>query len=86
MKSRVLKWEIPIDDEWHKIPALIGGWHIGQQVDESVKIWSQTSGRLDQARVTSVRVFGTGQDFDGFFLGSVQSPSGLVWHLVQANS
>jgi len=85
MKRRVLKWPIPIDDQWHEIPDLIGDWHIGQQFEESVTVWAEVwEGKPD--RMIRVRVFGTGHEFEGRYLGTVQAAHGLVWHLVQAES
>lgn len=83
--KRMLKWDIPLDDEWHEIPKLTAGWHVAHQTEGFVTLWTETD--LGTADDTSrARVFGTGQPFANTctYLGSAMDPRGFVWHLIEA--
>lgn len=85
---RVLKWVVPVDDNYHPI-----GWgkvvHVAcQHGEEHVMVWTEESediGLLNQSR--AARVFGTGHPIPPGLehLGSVVTGEGrLVWHLYAA--
>lgn len=87
--KRVLKWPIPLDDEWHDVPALRdGAWHVGWQATldgESVTLWAETD-LGNETETTRVRVFGTGHPYANTcrYLGTAFDPRGFVWHLIEA--
>lgn len=85
--KRVLKWPIPIDDQWHEVPALVGGFHVGHQAEGAVTLWAETD-LGTETETTRVRVFGTGQPYANTcsYLGLAFDPRGFVWHLVEATS
>jgi hypothetical protein len=90
---RILKTEVPIDDEWHAVRVGSGVVHVGHQHEGCVTIWYREQDPNVQ-RITTYRVYGTGHDIKALagegllgiyptHVATVQSPSGLVWHLVQ---
>jgi hypothetical protein len=80
--KRVLKTEVPIDDQWHTVTT--GPiQHVGQQYDDTtVCAWWEDQGM----RPRRLRVFGTGHQIhdDAIWIGTVQAADGLVWHLFEA--
>ena len=83
---RVLRHEVPVDDEWHGI-ALSGPiLHIATRDPRKVEIWSLHNPD-EQERVRVLRVFGTGHALSSdtaAHVGSTVTPDGmLVWHLFE---
>lgn len=86
--KRVLKWPVPLDDQWHDIgtglPCLVG-----EQGDATTAlVWTiepTTPVPGASAKPWSARVFGTGDPSipdDAIHLGSYQSRElPLVWHV-----
>lgn len=89
--SRMLRYEIPIDDEWHDIE---GPWeilHYGCRRPDVVEFWGLVSTGPYSAplRTRRLRVFGTGQPIEGDFpsyQATVIAPGGaLVWHVFRSS-
>lgn len=97
MTKRILKWEVPIDDEEHnigngkvvhvglpKIPAL-------GSLRREVCIWTEETMSNDSASILTdrtVKIFGTGREFpdDHCHVGSVVDSSDTayaVWHVYE---
>lgn len=56
--------------------------HVGQQ-HGSVTVWAEVGvPDVSGMRPTTLRVTATGEPFDGDYVGTVQMPNGLVWHVV----
>lgn len=81
-EKRVLKDQVLIDDSWQELVIGQGVVHVGQQDPLSVTVWWE-QGIFTIAR--EFRVFGTGHPVPDYasHVGSVQSVSGLVWHLYE---
>lgn len=88
-KVRVLKFPIPLDDEWHEIPyhrSYDGerGWHIGMQ-NGVVMLWTIPTTEVVETddRVDLLKVVGTGHRWDSrnYYVGSVQDGP-FVWHVI----
>jgi hypothetical protein len=79
-----LRYEVPVDDQWHRIDHLQDVVHVDCRDADVVEFWA-----TDPVAVSAIkrhweyRVFGTGQpDVEGSYVGTALSPSGLlVWHL-----
>lgn len=93
---RILKVEIPIDDQWHEVSVGNGVIHVGHQREGFVTLWFVVYGSNTPPRLASYRVYGTGHEIEPLtpkggnqitiyptYVATVQAPSGLVWHLVQ---
>lgn len=84
-KVRVLKFPVPIDDQWHELPYVRDTdssvpWHIGMQGDV-VMVWCVPA-ETDQT--DKLKVVGTGHYWHphNHYVGTVQDPRGFVWHLI----
>ena len=82
---RVLKWQVPVDDNEHQIGGGIVMLVASQYGDPAmVQVWTTEDGS-DPNRI--VRVFGTGQDVpEGSWwpIGSAMMANGqLVWHIFE---
>lgn len=89
---KILKSEVPVDDQWHAIEIGDGVVHVGHQKEGFVTVWFICHEQL-RTRFGNYRVYGTGHDigptsgadasvFYPKHVATVQAPSGLVWHLV----
>jgi hypothetical protein len=79
----VLKWNVPVDDDWHEIGAGPVVLVACQSTVDVVQVWTD-EGDVESVRRRSVRVYGTGHEVPLFdeHLGSVMTAGGaLVWHL-----
>lgn len=79
--KRILKTEIPIDDQWHTVQT--GDvLHVGQQSADTLTFWWEETADV---RARRLRVFGTGHEIpdDTTYAGTVEASMGLVWHLVE---
>lgn len=80
--KRVLKWTVPVDDEWHDIG---GGDVVGvacQTGPDVIQVWTEEWEGTTLVR--SARVFGTGHvvPMDKNHVGMVLAAGGrLVWHV-----
>lgn len=79
VSRRVLKWDVPVDDEWHPMgrgPVL----HVACQRKSVVAVWTDEHNGTAPDR--HVKAFGTGQQIptDLHAIGSVLDGM-FVWHL-----
>ena len=85
--TRILKYQIPVDDQWHEHHA---GFredyfaHVGHQVEGFVTLWT-VQPDYPECFPAWLRVVGTGQEFpnNAAYIGTAFDPRGLVWHLIQ---
>lgn len=81
---RILKWNIPVDDQPHEIGTgrVV---HVACQYDEkSVQVWTEEDAEGKPYQVLA-KVVGTGQPFhrNGIPVGSCIAMNGsLVWHVI----
>lgn len=86
----VLKWTIPVDDEWHPVgagPVL----HVASQFGKisEVQVWTEEVYETRSESITSATVIGTGHSVpdDADPLGSVVTSGGhLVWHVYRSSA
>jgi hypothetical protein len=85
MTRRVLRWEVPVDDEWHEFSMPIGEiLHVGAKDHGTVSFWSIGDSAYAN-RTRTFRAFGTGQPLPleaGRYIGTAVIPP-LVWHLFE---
>jgi hypothetical protein len=76
--ASILRWEVPVDDRRHHVPA--GIVHVASRRADVVEVWTKPSNLPDLV----VQVVGTGHPFppDWTHLGTALAPHGLVWHLM----
>lgn len=88
--TRILRYEIPVDDQWHTLP--IGGQivHVGTRHADIVEIWVRDFQHAAHQLHRTFRVFATGQPIEGvtgfspIHRGSAITPGGaFVWHLFE---
>jgi hypothetical protein len=84
MTRSVLRYEVPVDDEWHEFLLPAGEiLHVGAKDHHTVSFWMVSTDDHAGWRRRSFRVFGTGQPLPleaGRYIGTaVILP--LVWHL-----
>lgn len=83
MTRRVLKWTVPVDDEWHPIgsgPVVLAACQFGV---DAVQVWTDEHDDGNVLR-RNARIYGTGHELPPFgqHLGSVMTVGGaLVWHV-----
>jgi hypothetical protein len=56
--------------------------HVGQQ-HGIVTVWAEVANPVHGLQPTTLRVTATGEPFEGEYVGTVQMPNGLVWHVVR---
>lgn len=81
--SRILRYEIPVDDQWHTITGCAMPVHVGCRDIGVVEFWAW---ERPGSRPHQYRVIGTGHpvDDDLWYCGTAIAPGGqLVWHLVE---
>lgn len=81
--SRILRYEVPVDGQWHTITGASRPVHVGCRQVDTVEFWA-----WDRPDVGPVEycVFGTGQPVEEpcAHMGTTIAPGGqLVWHLVR---
>lgn len=90
--GRILRYEVPVDDQWHMIAIPRGTigqqavLHVGCRRERLVEFWSRES---NYAEVRAFRVYGTGQPTPDAarYEGTAVAPGGrLVWHLLSASA
>lgn len=84
MTTRIYRYEVPVDDQWHTItcgPPL----HVACRRHDVVEFWAYPLGEgadkfVDEQRF---RVYGTGHPIpdEVIHVGTALTPGGLVWHL-----
>lgn len=80
MSDHIYRYEVPVDDQWHKLPAEYP-LMVGSRERGVVEFWCLN---IDN-RPREYRVYGTGHAIDGepVYEGSTYdgSTNSLVWHL-----
>ncbi len=84
--NRILRYEVPVDDEWHSLTgSFTTPLHVGCRDPRIVEFWAWE--REDRSILPmEFRVIGTGHPFDGpgTYVGTAIAPGGhLVWHLMR---
>ena len=82
MSRRVLKWTVPVDDQWHEIGAGPVVLVACQFTPSQIEVWTEEEDVRGARR--HVRAYGTGHELSTFgeHLGSVITAGGaLVWHV-----
>lgn len=95
--SRILKWTVPVDDNWHEIghgdPAMVADDpnHLYQGLVWTIEPSEETARiQAEQERIMNLppvkrmaRIYGTGMDYpsNATYLGSFRDGQ-FVWHVV----
>lgn len=87
MSRRILRYEVPVDDQWHRIDS--PGRRVGPiaaRRPDVVEFWSvQSDGSFGIDGTGEFRVYATGQLIDddhAAYMGTAITANGaLVWHL-----
>lgn len=84
---RVFRYEVPVDDKWHKISLTSAPVHVAGDVN-MVEFWAES---LDNILATDKYfiVVGTGHPVPqgGRYVGTCpRLPNGIVWHLFGADT
>ena len=83
MSDSVYRYEVPIDDQWHKISST-KPLHVGCRKDDAVKFWARALGGY---YYLEYRVYGTGhliEDSNAIYIGTTYAAAttAIVWHLL----
>lgn len=84
---RVLRYEIPVDGQWHQIGFRGKVLAVGCRTRDVVEFWADTvldDGKLPETAERVFRVFGTGQPLedDAQYVGSTYTPDrAYMWHV-----
>lgn len=82
--KRILKWNIPVDDQYHEIGSGPVAHVACQAGPDSVQVWTVEPAE-EEPLVRTAFVVGTGHTFGEHWqpVGSVVTASGaLVWHVI----
>lgn len=82
--SRILRYEVPVDDQWHTVSGCSTPLHVDCREIDVVEFWAWELQPPDRA-IREFRVFGTGHpiDSDAWYAGTALTPGRrLVWHLM----
>ena len=85
MTRRMLRHEIPVDDDWHSFVGSIR--HIATRNPRVVEVWAEHDDDPTVHDPTqNVIIVGTGHEWPpcAEWIGTALAPSGLVWHLLAA--
>ena len=86
--TRILRFEVPVDDGWHLIRVPKSNvLHVACHMERLVDFWMRESSGGTEVR--AYRVFGTGQPIPQitWFEGTAVAPNGqLAWHLMSATA
>lgn len=85
---RVLRYEIPVDDQWHVLDLPRGPIvHVASRRPDVVEFWAIDAADGITLPPRAFRVFGTGQPLPpaaGKHIGTAITAGGaLVWHLME---
>lgn len=89
MTSWVLRYEVPVDNQWHDMPLPGGIVHVATRNPHVVEVWTMHTDDGSAGQPRTLRVYGTGQliEDDVEHVGTVIAPGGaLVWHLMERAS
>lgn len=78
----VLRYEIPVDDDWHTLNVQLPMLHVAARHPGTCEFWTQEHEGI-RPNTLQLRVFGTGHLIpeDASYFGTGLAPYGLVWHL-----
>ena len=82
---RMLRWELPVDDRWHKFPISVPPRH-AETINggHAVEFWAEDKQHSDRTHL-KLRVFGTGHnipdDMVHYACTAARAGNGLVWHI-----
>lgn len=82
MSRRILKWQLPVDDEWHRLPGPFDHCEVDVYDPGIMWLWSV---EMPHTVMWDMRVFGTGHDLPdvGNWVGTARHDgTGLVWHVL----
>lgn len=87
-ETRVLRYEVPVDDEWHTITLRSTILCVASRDPRVVELWAVDSDGAEPERPYEYRVFGTGHLLP-FRIGdpaehvgtAITAGGSLVWHL-----
>ncbi len=85
---RVLRYEVPVDDQWHRIRCPGEVRHVAARQVDVVEFWAVTGPWIGRGVDREFRVYATGQPIPAsrvrglWYEGGAITPDGaLVWHL-----
>ena len=89
MSTRIFRYEVPVDDEWHEINLQFDPLSVDCRALDVVEFWAFDEPFGPPKTQRRFRVFGTGQvlpeDEPCSYVGTAIAPGGqLVWHLMEA--
>jgi hypothetical protein len=82
VSKRILKWKLPVDDEWHPVPGPFHHALVDTYDPGVVLLWGFEQ---EEPLPFEIRVFGTGHDIpdEANCVGTVRhEQTGLVWHVL----
>lgn len=85
---KIYRYEVPVDDQWHKFQLTGSLLHVGCRDPRIVEFWAFHRDDWNPWWI-KLRVVGTGQNLPegGGYIGTAYSPDGkLVWHLIEDGS
>lgn len=83
--NRILRYEVPVDGDWHAISGHSTPVHVNCREQDVVEFWAWEREDLDLAPM-EYTVIGTGHRVSGpcSYVGTALAPGGhLVWHLMR---
>jgi hypothetical protein len=83
VSGNILRYEIPVDDQWHPLQLSGDIVHVDSRNPRVVELWAISGG---PTATRGFRVFGTGQPLPDNVkhIGTAIPPGGqLVWHLLE---
>ncbi len=81
--TQILRYEVPVDDEWHAVRLQGDIVHVAARRPDVVEFWAEHHGNKGFEVDRRFRVYGTGQPcVEGVHVGTAIAAGGaLVWHL-----
>jgi hypothetical protein len=82
--QRIYRYEVPVDEEWHKITLTGPILHVASRESDIVEFWSWTN---DHPPISYMfKAFGTGWPVPEIvssiqYVGTALATNGFVWHL-----
>lgn len=80
---RVLRYDVPVDDQTHRLDLFGALLHVAARRPEAVEVWAVHDPEMPPTTYHLV-VVGTGHPWppDAVWKGTAVAPHGLVWHLL----
>lgn len=81
--TRILRYEVTVDDEWHTIRLQGDVVHVAARLPDVVEVWAEHHGNRMFEIDRRFRAYGIGHpDVEGVHVGTAIAADGaLVWHL-----